>query len=75
LWWNPAIEEQAAGRAHRIGQKKVVQVMRLITRGTLEEKIYEMQKQKKELIEKVIQPGETMLTSLSENDIREILNI
>lgn len=75
LWWNPAVEEQAAGRAHRLGQKNVVHVMRLIARGTIEEKIFEMQQKKKELIEQVIQPGETMLTSLSEEEIREILNI
>ncbi|MCA0172478.1 DEAD/DEAH box helicase [Bacillus sp. RAR_GA_16] len=75
LWWNPAVEEQAAGRAHRIGQKKVVQVMRLITQGTIEEKIYELQQKKKELIEKVIQPGETMISSLSEEEIKDILSI
>jgi SNF2 family DNA or RNA helicase len=75
LWWNPAVEEQAAGRAHRIGQKKVVQVIRLIASGTIEEKIYELQQKKKELIEKIVQPGETMLTSLSESDIRELLSI
>jgi superfamily II DNA or RNA helicase len=75
LWWNPAVEEQAAGRAHRMGQKNSVQVMRLIARGTIEEKIYEMQQKKKELIEKVIQPGEPMMSSLSEADIREILGI
>ncbi|WP_347551018.1 DEAD/DEAH box helicase [Pseudalkalibacillus hwajinpoensis] len=75
LWWNPAVEEQAAGRAHRIGQKNVVQVMRLITQGTIEEKIYELQQKKKELIEKVIQPGETMISSLSEDEIKDILSI
>ncbi|WP_412733808.1 SNF2 helicase associated domain-containing protein [Heyndrickxia acidicola] len=75
LWWNPAVEEQAAGRAHRIGQKNVVQVIRLIARGTIEEKIYEIQQKKKELIEKVVQPGDTMLSSLSESDIRELLSI
>lgn len=75
LWWNPAIEEQAAGRAHRIGQKKVVQVFRLITKGTIEEKIYALQQKKKELIENIIQPGETMLSSLNEDEILEILNM
>ncbi|WP_260869818.1 DEAD/DEAH box helicase [Bacillus thuringiensis] len=73
LWWNPAIEEQAAGRAHRMGQKNVVQVIRLLTRGPIEEKIYELQQKKKELIDQVIHPGETMLTSLSEAEIRELL--
>lgn len=75
LWWNPAVEDQATGRAHRFGQKKVVQVIRLITEGTIEEKIYELQQKKRELIDQVIQPGETMLSSLSEEDVRELLNI
>lgn len=75
LWWNPAVEEQAAGRAHRIGQKNVVQVIRLISQGTIEEKIYELQQNKKGLIEAVIQSGDQALSSLSENEIREILNI
>ncbi|MGX5634541.1 SNF2 helicase associated domain-containing protein [Bacillus thuringiensis] len=75
LWWNPAIEEQAAGRAHRMGQKNIVHVIRLLTRGTIEEKMYELQQKKKELIEQVIHPGETMLTSLSEAEIRELLHM
>jgi superfamily II DNA or RNA helicase len=75
LWWNPAVEEQAAGRAHRMGQKNSVQVMRLIARGTIEEKIYELQQKKKELIEQVIQPGEAPLSSLSEEEIRDLLGI
>lgn len=75
LWWNPAVDEQAVDRAHRIGQKKVVHVIRLLTEGTIEEKIYEMQQKKKALIEKVIQPGEELISSLSEQDIRELLNI
>ncbi|MUV37501.1 Non-specific serine/threonine protein kinase [Lentibacillus sp. JNUCC-1] len=75
LWWNPAVEDQAAGRAHRFGQKNVVQVIRLISEGTIEEKIYELQQKKRELIDQVIQPGETMLSSLSEDDVRELLSI
>lgn len=75
LWWNPAVEDQAAGRAHRFGQKNVVQVIRFIAEGTIEERIYELQQKKRELIDQVIQPGETMLQSLSEDDIRELLNI
>lgn len=75
LWWNPAVEDQAAGRAHRFGQKNIVQVIRFITEGTIEEKIYDLQQKKRELIDQVIQPGETMLSSLSEEDVRELLNI
>lgn len=75
LWWNPAVEEQAAGRAHRIGQKNVVQVIRLITQGTIEEKIFELQQNKKELIETVVQPGDQALSRITEQEIREILNI
>jgi SNF2 family DNA or RNA helicase len=75
LWWNPAVEEQATGRAHRMGQKKVVQVFRLITNGTIEEKIFSLQQKKKELIENIIHPGETLFSSLSEHEIRELLNV
>ena len=55
---------------HRIGQKKVVQVFRLLARGTIEEKIFELQQKKKELINRVIRPGETFLSAMSEADIR-----
>ncbi|MEC5424115.1 DEAD/DEAH box helicase [Virgibacillus sp. C22-A2] len=75
LWWNPAVEDQATGRAHRFGQKNVVQVIRLITEGTIEEKIFDLQQKKRELIDQVIQPGEKMLSTLSEDDVRELLNI
>lgn len=73
LWWNPAVEEQAAGRAHRIGQKNVVQVIRFITEGTIEEKIYQLQHKKRELVEQIIQPGETLLSKLSEDELKELL--
>ena len=73
LWWNPAVEEQATDRAHRIGQKKIVQVIRLVTQGTVEEKMYDLQQKKKHLIDEVIQPGEEALSALTEQEIREIL--
>ncbi|ARI76540.1 DEAD/DEAH box helicase [Halobacillus mangrovi] len=72
LWWNPAIEEQAAGRAHRIGQEKIVQVIRMISEGTIEERIYQLQQKKRDLVDQIIQPGESMLTSLSEEEIRDL---
>ena len=75
LWWNPAVEDQATGRAHRFGQKKVVHVIRFITEGTIEEKIYKLQQKKRELIDQIIQPGEKALSSLSEEDVRELLSI
>lgn len=71
-WWNPAVENQATDRAHRIGQKKTVHVIKMVTKGTIEEKIYALQEKKKALIESVIKPGETMLYHLKENEIREL---
>ncbi|MGF7032609.1 superfamily II DNA or RNA helicase [Paenibacillus mucilaginosus] len=73
MWWNPAVEEQAAGRAHRIGQKHVVQVIRLVAKGTVEDKMHELHLRKKNLIEEVIQPGREALSALTEAEVREIL--
>ncbi|MMZ69507.1 hypothetical protein D1872_323550 [compost metagenome] len=69
------MEEQAIGRAHRMGQKQVVQVIRLVSEGTIEEKILELQQRKKDLIAEVIEPGEGGATALSEQDIRELLMV
>lgn len=73
LWWNPAVEDQAADRAHRIGQKNVVQVIRLITEGTIEEKMYQLQEKKRDLIDQVVKASNGDLGSLSEQDVRELL--
>jgi SNF2 family DNA or RNA helicase len=73
-WWNPAVEQQATDRAHRIGQTKTVHVIKIVTKGTIEEKIYELQERKRELINSVIQPGETFITGLSENEIRSLFS-
>ncbi|MCA1321018.1 DEAD/DEAH box helicase [Bacillus tianshenii] len=75
LWWNPAVEEQAADRAHRIGQTNVVQVIKLVSHGTIEEKINELQDKKRHLVEEIIDPGEKVSSTLTEEDIREILKI
>jgi SNF2 family DNA or RNA helicase len=75
LWWNPAVEEQAADRAHRMGQKNVVQVIKLIARGTIEEKMNELQEKKRNLIADIIDSEEKASTALTEEDIREILMI
>ncbi|MFS5140628.1 DEAD/DEAH box helicase [Streptococcus agalactiae] len=74
LWWNPAVEMQAISRAHRLGQKENVEVYRLITRGTIEEKILEMQETKKHLVTTVLDGNETH-ASMSVDDIREILGV
>ena len=71
-WWNPAAEEQATDRAHRIGQEKKVQVIRLVTGETIEEQVVELGTRKKALFERLITPGETMLSALSEQEIRAL---
>ncbi|MDR0137824.1 SNF2 helicase associated domain-containing protein [Metabacillus idriensis] len=75
IWWNPAVEEQAADRAHRIGQRNSVQVIKLVSRGTIEEKINELQEKKRQLVEEIIDSEEKDSTALTEEDIREILMI
>ncbi|MGO5006353.1 SNF2 helicase associated domain-containing protein [Bacillus wiedmannii] len=75
LWWNPAVEQQAADRAYRMGQKNTVQVIKLVAHGTIEEKMHELQESKKNLIASVIEPGEEKLSSITEEEIRDILMI
>ncbi|MBQ8548845.1 MAG: SNF2 helicase associated domain-containing protein, partial [Lachnospiraceae bacterium] len=58
-WWNPAVEDQASDRAHRIGQEKNVHVIKLLTKGTIEETIFRLQQKKKDLFNAVIEAGET----------------
>ncbi|HWR06957.1 MAG TPA: DEAD/DEAH box helicase [Sporomusa sp.] len=74
-WWNPAVEDQATDRAYRIGQKNSVQVYKLITRNTIEEKIYLLQQKKKELIDTLIKPGENFLTKMNEAEIRDLFTL
>ncbi|QIL46110.1 DEAD/DEAH box helicase [Vagococcus coleopterorum] len=76
LWWNPAVEEQAASRAHRMGQKQVVEVWRMISEGTIEEKMYHLQEGKRRLFDEVMSDQDgSKLKKLSEDDIRDILLI
>ena len=72
-WWNPAVEDQATDRVFRIGQTRNVQVHKFICAGTLEEKIDEMIEIKKEISERVVGAGESWLTELSNDDLREVL--
>lgn len=71
-WWNPAVEEQATDRAYRIGQEKNVYVIKLLTKGTIEEKIYKLQKKKQELSNSVIQAKEIFINMLSREELEEI---
>jgi hypothetical protein len=71
-WWNPAAEEQATDRAHRIGQKNTVNVIRLITRGSIEEQVVKLSQRKRELFDQMITAGEQMPTKLSQDDIRAL---
>jgi len=73
-WWNPAVEDQATDRAHRIGQKKTVQVIKLVTAGTIEEKIFDLQDRKKQLINDIIKPGETFLSKITIDELRELMS-
>ncbi|MDI9468967.1 MAG: SNF2-related protein [Bacillota bacterium] len=72
-WWNPAAEEQASDRAHRIGQKRVVQVFRLVMRGSVEERIQALQEAKRELVREVIRPGDNPLTRLSTAELSSLI--
>ncbi|WP_078549432.1 DEAD/DEAH box helicase [Litchfieldia alkalitelluris] len=72
-WWNPAVEDQAASRAHRMGQKNIVRVIKLVASGTIEEKMNELQDKKKQLIEEIIDENTQGSTTLTEEDLRELL--
>ena len=76
-WWNPAIEDQATDRAHRFGQKNVVEVIKLIAKGSIEEKIIKLQESKKEIINEIMSGNYTnggFLSSLSADEIRDLFN-
>jgi len=75
LWWNPAAEAQATDRAFRIGQQKNVMVHRLITKGTLEEKIDTMLKSKKNLANMTVTGGEKWVGELSDKEIKELVSL
>ncbi len=71
-WWNPAVESQATDRAFRIGQTKNVQVHKFVCIGTLEERIDQMIEQKRYLAESIVGSGETWLTEMSTNQLKEL---
>ncbi|MCM3747241.1 DEAD/DEAH box helicase [Paenibacillus pasadenensis] len=75
LWWNPAVEQQAMDRAHRIGQKRVVHVIRLLARGTIEAKMVQLQQRKQGLMEELVQPGGAEPAALSEEELLDLLGL
>jgi superfamily II DNA or RNA helicase len=72
-WWNPAVEDQATDRAHRIGQKNIVTSYKLIARDTVEEKILTLQNRKREVIQATLGGEEALAESLSWEEIQELL--
>ena len=74
-WWNPAVEDQATDRAFRIGQRRAVQVRKLICAGTVEEKIAAMIRDKRGLAAKIVGTGEQWLTELSTGQLAELLRL
>lgn len=74
-WWNPAVEDQATDRAHRIGQNKTVEVIKLIAQGTIEEKIQRLQEKKKEIIQSVIDGNvneNNIITQMTQEEIEDL---
>ena len=74
-WWNPAVENQATDRAFRIGQTKNVQVHKFVCIGTVEEQIDKMMEEKKELADKIIGTGESWITEMSTEELRELFTM
>ena len=73
-WWNPAVEAQAIDRAHRVGQTRQVFAYRLICRGTVEEKIAELQNQKRDLADAILEANNSVLKDLSTEDLELLLS-
>jgi SNF2 family DNA or RNA helicase len=72
-WWNPAAEAQAVDRAHRIGQTRPVNVYRLVSAGTIEERVVALQDRKRALFDAVVDDGELFGTTISADDIRAMI--
>ena len=71
-WWNISTENQATDRTYRIGQKKNVQVYKLITKNSIEERIYELQQKKAKLMDNMLSTSETFISKLSKDEIMDL---
>jgi superfamily II DNA or RNA helicase len=74
-WWNPAVENQATDRAYRIGQERTVYSLKLITRGTVEEKVLALQEKKQAIIDATIESDDKVMQSMTWDDIQELLEM
>ncbi|MFF4016491.1 SNF2-related protein [Streptomyces sp. NPDC001843] len=74
-WWNPAVEEQATDRAYRIGQTQPVQVHRLVTEGTVEDRVAEMLQAKRALADAILGSGEAALTELTDRELSDLVSL
>ena len=72
-WWNPAVEDQATDRAHRIGQHRTVEVHKLVTAGTVEERVAELLESKRALADAVVGAGESWVTELGDDELAELV--
>jgi superfamily II DNA or RNA helicase len=74
-WWNPAAEAQAIDRAHRIGQRKPVTVYRLVSAGTIEEKVVALQERKRDLFQRVVDEGGALSGAITADDVKDLLDL
>ena len=74
-WWNYSAQNQASDRAHRIGQTRTVEVIKLIAENSIEERVVSLQDEKKELVDKVISNDDSSIKGLSIKDLKSILNM
>ncbi len=74
-WWNPAVEDQASDRAHRIGQRRAVQIHRLVCEGTLEARVSELLEKKRALAESVVGHGEAWIGDLSDSQLADLVSL
>ena len=74
-WWNPAVEDQASDRAHRIGQRRAVQIHRLVCEGTLEDRIAELLERKRELADSVVGQGEAWIGDLDDSELAALVRL
>lgn len=72
-WWSPAAEAQAIDRTHRIGQTRPVSVYRLVSQGTIEERVVSLQERKRALVTAVVDDGEVLGSAITASDVRALL--